>query len=134
MEFKRNFQALANDLDKLDTRIRKIAAKDPDRALLGSHPVYEYLSAGYGIDLKSVHWEPDEVPTVSQWNNLNHILEEHKAQYMLWEGEPLPSSAAELNARGIDSVVFSPSGNRPDDGDFISVMQQNIANLEQVFW
>lgn len=134
MEFKRNFQALANDLDKLDTRIRKIAAKDPDRALLGSHPVYEYLSAGYGIDLKSVHWEPDEVPTVSQWNNLNHILEEHKAQYMLWEGEPLPSSAAELNARGIYSVVFSPSGNRPDDGDFISVMQQNIANLEQVFW
>ena len=133
MEFKVNFQALSDDLDKLHSQIREIVARDPGRALLGSHPVYDYLSAGYGINLRSVHWEPDEVPTVSQRNDLNHILEEHKAQYMLWEGEPLSGSAAELNARGITSVVFSPCGNKPDNGDFMSVMQQNIANLKQVF-
>ena len=133
MEFKVNFQALSDDLDKLHSKIKEVAAKDPVRALLGSHPVYDYLSAGYGINLRSVHWEPDEVPTVSQWNDLNHILEEHKAQYMLWEGEPLPGSTAELNTRGIASVVFSPCGNMPENGDFMSVMQQNITNLKQVF-
>ena len=133
MEFKVNFQALSDDLDKLHSQIREIVARDPGRALLGSHPVYDYLSAGYGINLRSVHWEPDEVPTVSQRNDLNHILEEHKAQYMLWEGEPLSGSAAELNARGIISVVFSPCGNKPDNGDFMSAMQQNITNLKQVF-
>jgi zinc transport system substrate-binding protein len=131
MEFKVNFQALSDDLDKLHSQIREIVARDPGRALLGSHPVYDYLSAGYGINLRSVHWEPDEVTTVSQWNDLNHILEEHQAKYMLWEGEPLSGSAAELNARGITSVVFSPCGNKPDNGDFMSVMQQNIANLKQ---
>ena len=133
MEFKVNFQALSDDLDKLHSQIREIVARDPGRALLGSHPVYDYLSAGYGINLRSVHWEPDETPTISQWNNLNHILEEHKAQYLLWEGEPLTSSTDELNARGITSVVFSPCGNRPENGDFMSVMQQNITNLKQVF-
>jgi zinc transport system substrate-binding protein len=83
--------------------------------------------------LKSVHWEPNEVPTISQWNDLNHILEEHQAKDMLWEGEPLQEPVAKLMSKGIDSVVFSPGGNRPDDGDFMSVMQQNIANLKQVF-
>jgi zinc transport system substrate-binding protein len=133
MEFKVNFQALSDDLDKLHSQIREIVSRDLGRPLLGSHPVYDYLSVGYGINLRSVHWEPDEIPTISQWNDLNHILDEHKTQYMLWEGEPLPDSTAELNARGITSVVFSPCGNRPDNGDFMSVMQQNITNLKQVF-
>jgi len=133
MNFKKNFRLLTEDLNKLDSQIREIVSKNSDRALLGSHPVYDYLSAGYGINLRSVHWEPDETPTISQWNNLNHILEEHKAQYLLWEGEPLTSSTDELNARGITSVVFSPCGNRPENGDFMSVMQQNITNLKQVF-
>ena len=133
MVFKGNFKTLADALDKLDTKIRETVVMDPDRALFGSHPIYDYLSAGYGINLKSVHWEPDEIPTVSHWNDLKHILEKHYAKYMLWEGEPLPSSAANLNAQGIASVVLAPCGNRPADGDFLSVMQQNLASLGQAF-
>jgi len=101
--------------------------------LRGSHPVYDYLSAGYGMNLKSVHWEPDEVPTVSQWGDLNHILEEHQAVNMLWEGEPLPESVLRLKDKGIDSVIFNPSANRPDSGDFITVMQANIDGLELAY-
>jgi zinc transport system substrate-binding protein len=133
MEFKRNFQALADDLDKLHMHIKEIVAKDPGRALLGSHPVYDYLSTGYGMNLKSVHWEPDEAPMISQWNGLNHILEEHQATYMLWEGEPLQESVSKLMSKGIGSVIFSPSANRPEEGDFMTVMQKNIADLELVY-
>jgi len=132
-EFKVNFQALIDDLDELHRQIRDIVAGDPDRALLGSHPVYGYLSAGYGMNLQSVHWEPDEVPTVSQWGDLNHILEEHQAVNMLWEGEPLPESVLRLKDKGIDSVIFNPSANRPDNGDFITVMQSNIDGLELAY-
>lgn len=133
MAFTGNFQALADDLDKLHTQIKEIVAKDHTRAVLGSHPVYDYLIAGYRMNLRSVHWEPDEVPNVSQWNDLNHILEEHQAKYMLWEGVPLHESVIMLKEKGIGSEVFSPSGNRPVDGDFMSTMQQNIVNLKQVF-
>ena len=131
--FKRNFQALVDDLDKLHMHIKEIVAKDPGRALLGSHPVYDYLSFGYGMNLKSVHWEPDEVPTISQWNDLNHILAEHQATYMLWEGEPFQESVSKLKSEGIDSVIFSPSANRPEEGNFMTVMQKNITGLELVY-
>ena len=133
MAFMKNFQALADELDKLHAQIREIVATDHTRALLGSHPVYDYLMAGYRMNLRSVHWEPDEVPTLSQWNDLNHILEEHQAKYMLWEGNPLQDSIAKLKVKDIESEVFSPAGNRPGDGDFMSVMRENIANLKQVF-
>ncbi len=131
--FKGNFQALADELDQLHSQIREIVAGGPGRALLGSHPVYDYLSAGYRINLRSVHWEPDEVPTVSQWNDLNHILVNYQAKSMFWEKEPLPDSVAKLNTLEIASMVFDPCGNKPTDGDFMSVMQQNITNLRQAF-
>jgi zinc transport system substrate-binding protein len=50
----------------------------------------------------------------------------------VWESTPLPSTVAELEARGITSVVFSPCGNRPEDGDYLSVMAANAAALEEV--
>jgi len=31
------------------------------------------------------------------------------------------------------SAVFDPCGNVPAEGDFLSVMQQNVMNLEAVF-
>ena len=32
-------------------------------------------------------------------------------------------------ATGVCSIVFDPTGNRPKQGDFMAVMQQNIENL-----
>jgi zinc transport system substrate-binding protein len=52
---------------------------------------------------------------------------------MIWEGEPLQKSVAKLKEMGIESVVFDPCGNRPDSGDFISVMKANVGNLKRVF-
>ena len=34
---------------------------------------------------------------------------------------------------GFDSLVFDPCGNAPDQGDFLSVMRQNIENLKLAF-
>lgn len=133
MQFKANFKALANELEDLHAAIQAIVTNDPDRALLGSHPVYEYLSAGYGINLKSVHWEPDEVPSMSQWNELKQILVDHRATYMLWEGEPAPESIDRLKSEGIASVTFDPTGNRPKNGDFMTVMQTNVEQLKLAY-
>jgi hypothetical protein len=30
-------------------------------------------------------------------------------------------------------LVFAPCGNRPAQGDFLSVMRQNVTNLAQAF-
>jgi zinc transport system substrate-binding protein len=52
---------------------------------------------------------------------------------MIWEVEPLPESVARLEEMGIRSVVFDPCGNRPDDGDFLTVMKDNATRLQRVF-
>lgn len=52
---------------------------------------------------------------------------------MIWEDEPLPESVERLEKMGIQSVVYDPCGNRPDDGDFMTVMNSNVANLRSLF-
>jgi len=131
--FRSNYAALEKDLAKLDQEIKQIVAKDPELPLLASHPVYDYLSRRYGLNIKSVHWEPDQIPSRNQWGELQAILNNHPAQWMIWEGEPLPATVETLKSNGIRSVVFNPSANAPEQGDFLSVMKQNVENLRAVF-
>ena len=98
--------------------------------LVGSHPVYQYLTRRYTLNLESVHWEPDEAPDEMQWRALEDILEAHPARIMLWEGAPMVETKAMLAEKGIQSIVFDPCGNRPESGDFLSVMQNNISELD----
>ena len=131
--FQKNYQKLEQDLLKLDRDLKTLISKDPSRPLVVSHPVYDYFARRYGLNIKSVHWEPDEIPTNEQMVELNRILKEHPAKWMIWEGKPMKESAKRLKAIGVDSLVFDPCGNTPDQGDFLSVMRQNVKNLKSAF-
>jgi zinc transport system substrate-binding protein len=52
---------------------------------------------------------------------------------MIWEGSPLKASVEKFKAMDLDSLVFDPCGNIPDQGDFLSVMRHNVKNLKPVF-
>jgi len=131
--FQKNFQELEQDLLKLDRNLKTLVSKDPSRPLVVSHPVYDYFARRYGLNIKSVHWEPDEIPTNEQMLELNRILKEHPAKWMVWEGIPTKKSVERLQAIGVESLVFDPCGNAPNQRDFLSVMRQNIRNLEPAF-
>lgn len=98
-----------------------------------SHPVYDYFSRRFGLNIVSVHWEPDQVPNNSQLSEFKAILEQHPAQWMIWEGEPVQASVDKLKALGVDSLVFDPCGNVPAQGDFMTVMQKNAEDLRRAF-
>ena len=51
---------------------------------------------------------------------------------MIWEDQPLQSSIDRLQTMGIASMVFDPCGNRPEQGDLLSVMQDNVQRLGQI--
>ena len=110
-----------------------VAKRMGDTPLLASHPVYEYWARRYGLNVKELHWEPDGALQVEHWQELGQTVDGHPAQWMIWEGEPLPESVAKLRDRGIVSLIYDPCGNRPDEGDFLTVMEQNIAALEKAF-
>jgi len=52
---------------------------------------------------------------------------------MLWEGEPLAETAAELRALGVEPIVFDQCGNVPPEGDYLSVMEENVERLREAY-
>ena len=131
--FQKNYQKLEQDLLKLDQDLKALISKNPSRPFVVSHPVYDYFARRYDMNIRSVHWEPDETPTNEQMLELNRILRDHPANWMIWEGKPTKESVEGLQAIGVNSLVFDPCGNRPNQGAFLSVMRQNIDNLKPVF-
>lgn len=131
-EFIKNFDRLKKDLLSLDAELKDIVVKNQNQVMLVSHPVYQYLARRYAMKLHSVVWEPDEFPSESQWNELEKLARTTSAKWMIWEAQPLQSSIDRLQSMGIGSVVFDPCVDRPDKGDFLSVMQKNIKWLRQI--
>ena len=131
--FQQRYTALERDLLALDERLDAILAPRRAQPLLASHPVYQYLARRHGLNLQSVLWEPEVMPDAAQWEALQSILQGHAAAWMLWEGDPLPASVQKLQTLGVHSLVFDPCGNTPEQGDFLSVMQQNVERLGQAF-
>lgn len=123
---------LRKDLTNLKDRLQKLVTKKSE-PLLASHPVYDYLARHAGWNLKSVHWEPDELPGEEGWAELRKLIEKHPARWMIWEGSPIPETVQRLNALGINSVVFDCTPGRPAEGDYLSVMNRNINELDRVY-
>jgi zinc transport system substrate-binding protein len=129
----RNFEALKKDLEALDRGFEELTAKARTQPLLASHPVYQYFAHRYGLNLKSVHWEPDDVPDEQQWTELDALLREHPAKWMIWEAPPASQTEEKLRERGVGCTVFYPCGNVPDGGDYLQTMQGNLEALTPVF-
>jgi zinc transport system substrate-binding protein len=72
---------------------------------------------------------PDEI----QWQALSALLQEHPANWMIWEGQPASASVQRLKEMEIESLSYDPCANIPVSGDFMGVMRRNINNLKTVF-
>jgi zinc transport system substrate-binding protein len=132
-DFERGFESLTADLGDLDRRMSAAARAAAGHPLLASHPVYQYLARRYRLDLRALTWEPDAMPAEEEWSRLAKLLETHPARIMIWEAAPLPEVTERLRGSAIGTVVFEPCGNAPRDGDFLSVMNRNIAAMETAF-
>jgi zinc transport system substrate-binding protein len=131
--FDRNYASLKRDLLALDQKIQAIVSVNPSTPLIASHPVYDYFAKRYGLNMVSVHWEPDQIPGNGQWVELKGILKQHPATWMIWEGEPVQASVDGLKTFGVNSLVFNPCGNVPEKGNFLTIMEQNAENLRPAF-
>jgi zinc transport system substrate-binding protein len=132
-EFRRKFLVLETELVCLDNDIQALVARAPNELFIASHPVYQYLARRYNIQLQSVMWEPDVIPDKRQWSQLSQLLRNHPAKWMIWEGEPDEQSVTRLRKKGIKSLIFAPCANTPEQGDFMSVMEANVKQLERAY-
>jgi zinc transport system substrate-binding protein len=126
-----NLSTLREDLIMLDQQLASWAKDLAREPVLGSHPVYQYLARRYDLNLRSLHWEPDELPENASWDNLGNLVEEHPARLMLWENTPAGETVTRLRQMKIESIVFSPCATTPPDGDFLEIMNRQVESLRQ---
>ena len=131
--FRANAAALVDDLTALDEEIRAVVARQPGQPVVFSHPVYQYFARAYDLNARAVHWEPDTLPDDDAWTAFQALREDFPTRWMVWEGPPIPASVAKLQTVGVESRVFDPCGNRPESGDFLRVMRENVRQLGEVF-
>ena len=128
-----NLRSLHDDLKALDAAMTAATSKLQDAPLIASHPVYQYWERAYGLKVPSLLWEPEMDLNAKAMADLKKVQDEHPgARFFVWEGDPLPAHLETLKAVGLTSVVVSPCGNRPETGDFLTVMKANIAALEKL--
>ena len=127
-----NLAALKADLGELDQKMKSLAEKLRDRSFAVSHPIYQYWSRAYGIKIDALEWEPDMKLGEKEIADLKAVIAKSNPQWMIWEGTPGDENVKALAQLGLSSLVFSPAANRPDEGDWLEVMHQNIKNLEEV--
>jgi zinc transport system substrate-binding protein len=130
--FQQGFESLEAELRDLDQRLSAAAQAIGNAHLLFSHPVYQYLIRRYGLNGRSVHWEPDQPPTEAMWRELEELIADHAAQWMVWEGEPIDATVKRLETMGIGSLLYTPCASAPREGDFLSVMRENAAGLDEL--
>lgn len=129
-EFEENYVSLERELLSLHESMKDISGKLERQNIIGSHPVYQYLSEAYGLDIRSVHFEPGEMPGLDQWKEFDELLEQYTSPIMLWEDEPIPEIKEILNEKGVRAMVFNPCGNKTAGVDFIEMMKKNIQTLQ----
>ncbi len=130
--FKQNYEALTSDMNALGEKLEKATRDASQQPIIFSHPVYQYLQRKYGLKGESVHWEPNTLPSEDDWAKMRELLKRHPAKWMIWEGNPVDESVKQLSELGIDSIVFDPCGNMPDDGDWLQVMNRNAEELARI--
>jgi len=129
VRLRNNLSALQSRLSDLDRELADTFAALGNQPILFSHPVYQYLQRRYGLNSVSLHWEPDTEPGTRAWIELQKILLEHLAAIMLWEAEPLSSTAARLSELGVQSIVFQTASNHLGQGDYFDVLTGNAKRL-----
>jgi len=127
-----NLHALKKELSDMDTALAQFAKEGKVSGLLASHPRYEYLARRYHMEIRSQQWEAGEIPSDEQMVEVNALLNDSPASWMIWEKKPDPKAISLLEELNIKSIVFDPLINKPLEGDFMSVMQDNIERLRLV--
>lgn len=131
--FGSNARVLARSIIEQSADIEQAINTNPTQPVLFSHPVYQYLARRFGMNGRSVHWEPREMPNEEAWSALEASLADHPAEWMIWEATPDTAIADRLQGLGIQSVVVDPGGAAPTQGDYFGSMRAAASALRRVY-
>ncbi|MBT5927410.1 MAG: zinc ABC transporter solute-binding protein, partial [Verrucomicrobia bacterium] len=127
-----NHALLQKDLKELHDAMLEIKKQIGNIPLLASHPVYQYATRAYNLNIHSLHWEPDATPDANEWQTFDMFLSNNPTKWMIWEDTPTKETQAKLSQRNIEWIVFRPQGGAIKNDDFLSIMRANIEALKSI--
>lgn len=130
-QIQSNLQQLKTSLQPLNAILDQIKEKHPGQHWFSRRPVYQYLARRCDWEMYHLHWKPGVEPTESEWNQLKSLQKKHRISGVLWEQPPAPKLAEKLKQQNLDSFVLNPLTTKPAEGNYLSVMQEQLTQLAQ---
>ena len=122
---------LLETLTELDKAYQQLAGDLVEKSLIYSHPVYQYFERRYQLTGESLHWEPGEMPSEKQWQDLGNLVARKSDSLFIWEDEPSTGIVERMAAMGLASVVIRPAANTSSK-DWLGEQQANLKRLRDL--
>jgi zinc transport system substrate-binding protein len=126
--------ALQGELEALDRRFRADLEGCATRSLVVSHEAFGYLAEAYGLEqLGLTGLAPEAEPTVERLGAAGAALADDRAMAVFFEAGGEARRIAESVAAdfGVPALPLSTLESRPPSGDYLSVMEDNLASLRR---
>jgi zinc transport system substrate-binding protein len=126
--------ALAGQIEELDDRYRDGLADCRSRTLVVSHEAFGYLADRYGLEQVGLAGvEPEGEPTVAALEEAAGVLSGLEAGAVFYEAGDEARRIAETVAQdaGALALPLSTLESEPPTGDYLSVMEDNLASLRE---
>lgn len=123
---------LLQDLRVLDQSFKTTGDALKTETILASHPVYQYFSRAYTGEIQALLLEPDLFPSQEDRGTLETLQKQFNSSVMIWEGEPLEETQEMLEEMNIRWVVISPGFNKPVEGDYLDILNNNLKELQRL--
>jgi len=132
-QFRSNRGVLIRELEERAAPIEQAVNTDPDRPVIFSRPVYQYLARRFRMNGETLDWNGSTSPSDQDLAELEELLEGHPAAWMIWPEAPPEATVSLLRERGIECVVVPIAGAPPVDGDLLTAMDETAAALRRVY-
>lgn len=136
-EIERNYSALANQLDSLNTQFETVAQNAKVKEFIVSHAAYGYWEKRYGIEQLSISgMSSSDEPTQKELKDIISTAKEHSLRYIFFE-QNVSSKLADIVQEEMDAeplVLHNLSVLTEDDiqkeRTYFSIMEDNLKALE----
>ncbi|MCI6574192.1 MAG: metal ABC transporter substrate-binding protein [Actinomycetaceae bacterium] len=129
--FKANLSALDAKLTTLDSDFSSGLKQCKLHDVVTSHAAFSYLTERYGLNQYAISGvDPEAEPSPSDLANVKKVVSSNGTTTIFTEELVSPKTAqAVAQETGAKTAVLSPIESKPESGDYISAMQNNLKEL-----
>lgn len=130
--YQSNFDELSDKLTKLDDDFTTGLAQCERTSMVTTHNAFGYLATAYGLQQVGIAGLADEDPSPQKLAEVKQFVEQNGVTTIFYEAGSSDKYADTVSQEtGVDTAELNPLENKPESGDYISAMEDNLAALQK---